>query len=133
MTLVYLDNSRSGLSRVQERLDKALVNFEWQYKFPEGMVSHLPKTYYDHCLILVNYHGITKPEYSLKPFCFEACWMSREDFRTLITGVWHYSPRLTEALVSTVTKSREWNTTFYGNIFRTKRRILARSMVPHAP
>lgn len=47
-------NMRKGLANVQERLDKALCNHGWLHMFASARVSHLTRTCFDHCPMLVS-------------------------------------------------------------------------------
>ena len=60
-------NGRHGLANTLVRLDRALANPEWRIKFPDATVSNLPRSYSDHCPILVNTEGnVTNPTPSNK-------------------------------------------------------------------
>lgn len=63
-------NLRPGLGHVKERLDRALSNADWRLLFPEAIVQHLPRTYSDHCPLLVDLSGIPIPNPHLRPGAF---------------------------------------------------------------
>lgn len=46
-------NGRDGSALIKERLDRALANAEWLEIFPDSKVIHLPRTYFDHCPLLI--------------------------------------------------------------------------------
>uniref|UniRef100_A0A803LX10 Endonuclease/exonuclease/phosphatase domain-containing protein n=1 Tax=Chenopodium quinoa TaxID=63459 RepID=A0A803LX10_CHEQI len=48
------NNGQDGLNLIRERLDKALANAKWMESYPNTHVFHLPRTYSDHCPILVD-------------------------------------------------------------------------------
>lgn len=63
-------NKRGGVARIQERLDRAMANSEWRQQFPEATVSHLPRTYLDHCPLLIQCEASISMEYDVtkRPF-----------------------------------------------------------------
>lgn len=69
-------NLREGRSPIKERIDKAYCNEEWKNSFPEAIVRHLPRTRSDHCPILIDLCGSDPPNPLLRPFRFEAAWIS---------------------------------------------------------
>jgi len=95
-------------------------------------VSHLPRTHSDHCPMLIELEGLPSPLPSLKPFRFEAAWMVHPTFPDLAAASWcfpnlnlletldHFKSSLLDHF-----KSR-WNRDVFGNLFRKKRRTLAR-------
>lgn len=47
-------NMRSGLANIQERLDRAMCNQEWQDLFSDTVVKHLPRVKSDHVPLLIT-------------------------------------------------------------------------------
>ena len=58
-------NCRHGPNLIKERLDRTLANPHWKSLFPEAVVSHLPRTRSDHCLMLIELEGLPSPLPSL--------------------------------------------------------------------
>lgn len=120
-------NLRPALGHVKERLDRALSNADWRLLFPEAIVQHLPRTYSDHCPLLVDLSGIPIPNPHLRPFRFEACWLLDDRYKDLVNQVWHQSNlSLPELLPAMVQATKDWNLHTFGNLFRNKRRLLTR-------
>ncbi|XP_028068685.1 uncharacterized protein LOC114271254 [Camellia sinensis] len=46
-------NGRQGLANTLEQHDQAVCNSEWRVSYPEGAVKNLPRTYSDHCLMVI--------------------------------------------------------------------------------
>ncbi|XP_021717685.1 uncharacterized protein LOC110685467 [Chenopodium quinoa] len=62
------------------RLDRFISNQDWRLNFEEGVVRHLPKAFSDHCPILLSTCGFAPIPMSLKPFRFQAAWLTHEKF-----------------------------------------------------
>ena len=62
-------NHRPITSLILERIDRCFVNLRWRLLYPEAIVTHLPRTFSDHCPILVE---LCKPSANNfnKPFRF---------------------------------------------------------------
>lgn len=61
-----------GESRIFERLDQFLANFQWCELFPLISVNHIQVAYSNHCLILLNTTGIQVVRSGPKIFKFKA-------------------------------------------------------------
>lgn len=110
---------------VKERFDRALANDDWCLQFPESMVFHLPKILSDHHPLLIDLDG-TAPRTNAKPFRFEEMWTHHTDFERLITESWDTLMPAHTNLDHFSGVLRQWNNTVFGNIFRTKWKLLAR-------
>ncbi|KAK9291995.1 hypothetical protein L1049_019947 [Liquidambar formosana] len=82
-------NMREGNARISERIDKAFANVEWRLSFPEAFVRHLPRTYSDHCPILIDLKGSGVPASNLRPFRFQAAWMLHHSFESFLRDNWN--------------------------------------------
>ncbi|KAM2712281.1 hypothetical protein EV1_032304 [Malus domestica] len=71
---------------VEERLDRAAVNFLWQNLWPHTSVIHETVIGSDHCPIVVQ----SQPSASKgkRLFRFEAFWAKEEDCKDLVTKCW---------------------------------------------
>lgn len=47
-------NGQHGSHRIKEQIDKGYATADWTSLFPHALVSHLPHTTSDHCLILLQ-------------------------------------------------------------------------------
>lgn len=66
-----------------ERLDKCVANARWIDKFPNCVVTHLPRTKSDHCPLLLDLNSRTSPRIP-KPFRMEPMYCSHLTFRYLV-------------------------------------------------
>lgn len=81
------NNAREGLSLIRERLDRILAKPSWLNTYPATQVFYLPKTYSDHCPILVT---LSNDDYycGVFPFCCQETWLLNNSFSSfsLIIG-----------------------------------------------
>ena len=47
-------NRRTISNLILERIDKCFANPVWRLLYPEAIVTHLPRTFLDHCQILIE-------------------------------------------------------------------------------
>ena len=50
-------NNRGGFANTLVRLDRALANPDWRLRFPEATVCNLPRSYSDHCPMIIRPEG----------------------------------------------------------------------------
>ena len=67
-------NLRQVLDLILERIDRCFANPAWRLLFPEASVTHLPRVFSDHCLVLLE---LSKPPSAPqnKPFRFQTIWL----------------------------------------------------------
>lgn len=77
---------RSG-GRVWKRLDRLLVNEQWNLSCTNGFVKHLNRATSDHSPLLLSFGGnnITGP----RPFRFQSMWTRRKDFPSVVETNWN--------------------------------------------
>ncbi|KAJ4834508.1 hypothetical protein Tsubulata_049656 [Turnera subulata] len=110
----------------QRRLDRAVANSEWRVLFPEASVIHLTRTYSDHHPLLVNLSGETTVP-SVRPFRFEAIWLSHPSYGKVVMESWRHNPSEFEQWLTGVqATSQRFNKEVFGNLFRRKRHLLGR-------
>lgn len=111
---------------VKERIDWALGNAWWISSFPEATVLHLPKLKSDHKPILIQL-GPEQMDSSQRPFRFLAAWLTHEDFPRLVKSSWdsHHDSWI-PASVAFCEEAASWNRDVFGEIGRTKRRLMRR-------
>ncbi|RYR24559.1 hypothetical protein Ahy_B02g058063 [Arachis hypogaea] len=63
-----------------ERLDRGLSNLNWQLKFPEAYLKHLPLLKSDHSPICLKFAADPSPNRGKRPFRFLAAWLSHPNF-----------------------------------------------------
>lgn len=73
---------------LQERLDRALCNNEWRIHFPDSGVTHLTQLKSDHRPIMLKLkHAPTPPQHD-RPFRFQACWLTHDNFKEFMQASW---------------------------------------------
>lgn len=107
------------------RLDRALCNFEWKLLFPEANVVHLPKVKSDHSLLLIDYMD-SRGRQSPRQFRFQAAWLSHPGFKKVIVSTWNQNSSLSDNNLLMASVLDRWNKDVFGNIYKRKRRLLAR-------
>lgn len=118
-------NGRQGAANVQKRLDRGLCNEDWRSLFPEGMIQNLPRTYSDHCPLLISLNGFHNTAFIPRPFRFEAAWIMDPNFEHIVSSGWN-GDNLKNKIANFSQMALAWNKNVFGNIFRKKRWTLAR-------
>ena len=93
--------------------------------YPKATVTHLPRTFYDHCPVLVDLFR-PPPNSSNRPFHFQTIWMLHPKFPKVVQGAWTESTSLLEATLNFTVRTKKWNVDVFGNVFIKKKRALAR-------
>ncbi|KAL8171078.1 hypothetical protein V2J09_022882 [Rumex salicifolius] len=79
-------------------LDRALVNLEACFKWPNAIVRHLPKFASDHTPLLLNLDPTASQNRHRMPFRFEGAWLLHPSFREFLDGAWNGENDMVEAL-----------------------------------
>ncbi|XP_057428997.1 uncharacterized protein LOC130722320 [Lotus japonicus] len=106
-----------------ERLDRAVSNAQWRTRFPAASITNLPLPFSDHCALWLRLNVETR---SPKPFKFLAAWSQHPEFQDLIKNNWRASSSWQGNITNCTETLMEWNKLVFGDIFRTKKRLLAR-------
>jgi len=115
-----------GVRHLAKKLDRALVDLEWQDKFREAFVENLGRLHSDHHPILLRYGGLPMFKRE-RPFRFEVAWSTHKDYQEVVSGAWSVCEKdVLRGLDIVRDDSIIFNKFTFGNIFRNKRRILAR-------
>lgn len=109
----------------EARLDRALANFLWCDRFPNAGVVHLPRIHSDHVPLLLNLKENKVPQ-GHSSFKFQVAWTRHPSFLNTIHDAWNKNGNLINNLEVTANTLGTWNMDTFGNIFRRKRKILAR-------
>lgn len=117
-------NKRRNSNTILERLDRVLANNDWLQIYPDTIVQHLPRTYSDHCPILVTLQKHRNP--TTKAFRFEKIWSTDPSLVNIIQQSWLHNPPLEEAIQNFKENVTHWNRHSFGNIFLKKRKLLNR-------
>lgn len=81
----------------------------------------------DHCPVLICMNSGQIPRNDRKPFRFEAMWLNHSDFEDFTKSHWPTDDTPISSKVASFTKSiKQWNIDVFGNIFRRKKRLIAR-------
>lgn len=72
-------NAIDGIDLIKERLDRALANPSKLNTYPNTQVLHLPRTYSDHCPLLISLFNDKLP--SPFPFRCKEAWLSHDMFK----------------------------------------------------
>ncbi|KAK4727358.1 hypothetical protein R3W88_032275 [Solanum pinnatisectum] len=90
-----------------------------------AIVRHLPKTYLDHCPIMISLLK-NNPSTAARIFRFETMWCSYPDLPSLIENAWSTNINLIQATCQFEVDVSTWNRHTFRNIFKRKNSILRR-------
>lgn len=93
-----------------------MANEEWALLYEEAEVKHLPKACLDHCPIILSTIGFAHIPVSLKPFIFQAAWLTHAKFEEFMRANWNNSLPLIPFLSEFAAKLNSCKETFH-NIF----------------
>lgn len=78
------------LNPLMLRLDRALVDMDWRFMFPEGFVTHLPRIIWDHAPVLVSLFSKHISGPNLKPFQFQATCFTNPRCDLVVGQSWEW-------------------------------------------
>ena len=112
-------NKRKRFAHIKERLDKAVVNIEWQNMFPEASLIVLTAGGSDHSPIYLSTHP--KNPRLPRPFRFHNMWLREVDCENLIIGTWKKANGVTESNITKTLSSLsrdpiKWNKKKIGKV-----------------
>ena len=105
-------------------------------QFPAAKIKHHNFTSSDHCIISLDYLSLVQSK--APPFRFEKMWCSCKAYDILVKKTWcqRFSGSYMFCLVKKCkllkAKSKEWNKTQFGNIFRQLRLVDSKLMAVQA-
>lgn len=111
-------NNRHITNWILERTDRFVANYDWINLFPQALVQHLPRTYSDHCPLLI--HLNKKYTIMEKKIRFETIWQTHPQFLSIIQRNWTINKPLLPAIEDFTKDVTIWNKFTFGNIFRKK-------------
>lgn len=80
-------NRRPISNLILERIDKCFGNPVWRFLYPEAIVTHLPRTFLDHCPILIELCR-SSANHLNKPFRFQMIWLLHLEFPRVVQEAW---------------------------------------------
>ncbi|CAN1143231.1 hypothetical protein LINPERHAP2_LOCUS13494 [Linum perenne] len=111
-------------SLLRERLDRCLCNSSWMSLFPDATTVHIELLKSDHRPILIRLTGDPYQVNSIRPFRFNAAWLSHDDFQPMLYRSWKARNDLRSSLQDLEGACKAWKV--FGNIFVRKRALLNR-------
>ncbi|XP_030929600.1 uncharacterized protein LOC115955566 [Quercus lobata] len=120
-------NCRPITSLILERIDWCFANPGWRLLYSEAVVTHLPRTFSDHCPVLLELCKSSANNFT-KLFRFQTMWLLHPDFYRVVQQAWvEIENRTLQRVVADfVDRVKKWNVEVFGNIFAKKRRVLVR-------
>lgn len=72
---------------ILERIDRCFANPTWRALYSDATVTHLPRTFSDHCLVLLE---VCRPNSNHlgKPFRFQTMWLLHPGFPKVVQEAW---------------------------------------------
>ncbi|XP_031125131.1 uncharacterized protein LOC116027569 [Ipomoea triloba] len=120
----WVKSFSSGVTK-SARLDRAFCNVEWRQRFPEAVVSHLPRVASDHAPILIQVAART-PTVRPFPFRFQAAWFTNNGLYDIVNTTWDTSIDFCTNVARMGFTLAGWNKSVFGNIHHKKKAVLAR-------
>ena len=117
-------NRRPISALILERIDRCFANPSWRVLFPEVAVTHLPRTFSNHCPVLIELFRMDPPAQN-KPFRFHTMWLLHPGFPNIVQKAWTEDKDFQGAVLEFVSKAKHWNYNVFENLFARKKRVLA--------
>lgn len=110
---------------IRKKLDRIMVDVDWQLAFPQALVQMLPQHGSDHNPLLLSCDKFKVSRAKL--FYFQAAWMNHPEYESLVQSSWTKTTGGVNIKLDAVRKqSLIFNRETFGNIFKRKRQIEAR-------
>lgn len=105
---------------ILEKLDRFMANPSWIAHFPNSIVTHLPRTTFDHCPIMINLN--LNQIQRTKFFKLESMWLNHPMFDSLVDLNWpNSSLNYLASINQTIAAIFTWNQNTFGNILKKKK------------
>lgn len=111
---------------LHKQLDKCLCNEDWLRLAPETVVYHFPRIHSNHRSLLALHYRIGAHQLGHRPFRFLVSWLRDHRFANFVKSASDGSKNYMQMIEEFKTNLWTWNREVFGNIFKRKRRILAR-------
>nr|GMD52524.1 ribonuclease H [Ipomoea batatas] len=107
------------------RLDRALCNLAWRQRFPEAIVTHLPRLSSDHApLLICLIEG--SGDHRRAGFKFQAAWLTSPQLSEVVRTTWRKGTGLQDNIARMTAEFTKWNKEVFGNIKHRKNVVLTR-------
>jgi len=106
------------------RLDRGLCNEQWRVIFEEACVHHLLQNKSDDRPLLISPNGFTSVQGVMRPFRFQAAWLSHELFEDYLRDNWKQNIPLYPLLSHMAKALDDWNKQMFGNLFLKKKETM---------
>ena len=110
---------------IQERIDRAYANADWNVLYPNASVKHLKRAHSDHNPILLSFVNVSGIQLT-RSFRYQPMWLSHPSFPEIVREAWVRPNDLSIAINNFTTKAKLWNKEHFGNIYHRKKRASAR-------
>lgn len=120
-------NGQHGSRRIKEQIGKGYTTVDWTSLFPHALVSHLPRTTLDHCLVLLQTVGSSFS--GPKPLRFKQLWLKELGCKDIVKNVWstsHSGSRAFQLVRKTTTTKKAlqvWNRDCVGLLSNTIKQL----------
>lgn len=123
------NNKRSGTQQIASRLDGFLISDNFVHLGGDICASILPLAGSDHLPISLQWKNPGNS--NRKPFKFEAFWLTRSKFNTVVKTAWEsFIPnggslmyQFQQRLKHIKKQIKTWNYTIFDNIFQRRKRL----------
>lgn len=115
-------NRRPISNLIIERIDRCFANPVWRLLYPKAIVTHLPRTFLDHYLVLIELCRASVNHLN-KPFRFQSMWLLHQDFPRVVQQAWTEDRILQEVILDFVVRARRWYIEVFGNLFAKNKKI----------
>ena len=112
-------NCRPISSLILERIDRCFANSVWRLLFAEAVVTHMPRTFSDHCPMLIKLCK-SSANHLNKSFRFQIMWLLHPDFLRVVQQAWSKDRFLQTSTSDFIDRAKKWNVEVLG-IFLQKR------------
>jgi hypothetical protein len=109
---------------VRKKLNRTMVDVDWQLGFHHALTEILPQHDSDNNPLLISCSKFKRQ--CSKKFHFQAAWIAHPNYEELVDNTWNaYGPFATAKLANIKEKSINFNKEVFRNIFKRKRQVEA--------
>jgi hypothetical protein len=113
-----------------EKLDRILINFEWENLFPLSSARKIPRLMSEHNPIILCTHQKIEPK--SREFRFEKSWIKHPDFLARVEKAWNCHVRGTDSINIVQEKMKKvkhslicWGANVRGDSIKRKKELLS--------